>query len=58
MYMSNGEIVRLYRQGKDKTKQVKILADLNLCHWSEIVRILQEAGEPLRFVDSRKRAKT
>ena len=39
-----GEIVREYRAAKDPKKQVKILAELNGCHPSEIAQILFEEG--------------
>ena len=42
--MSNAEIVRSYQQAEDKKKQLKILAELNLCKNSEIVAILEANG--------------
>lgn len=43
--MSHNEILASYRQAKDKKKQIKILAELNLCGEKDIVRILEEQGE-------------
>lgn len=42
--MSNDEIVMRYRQAKDRTEQVKILADLNNCPVEQIIGILTAAG--------------
>lgn len=39
------EIVSIYRQAKDKTKQIGILAELNGCPKAEIIEILQRGGE-------------
>ncbi|MBR4318864.1 MAG: hypothetical protein IKP69_02280 [Oscillospiraceae bacterium] len=44
MEMSNEEICRNYRQAKNKSSQIKILADMNLCKVSEIVSVLEENG--------------
>lgn len=44
MQMSNDEIVMRYRQAKDRTEQVKILADLNGCPVEQIIGILTAAG--------------
>lgn len=44
MEMTNEEICRNYRQAKNKSSQIKILADMNLCKASEIVSILEENG--------------
>lgn len=44
MYMTSEEIVRDYRQARDKSKQIKILADRNVVTQSEIRAILAEAG--------------
>lgn len=45
MNMTNGEIVREYRQAAKPMNQIKILADLNGCSNKDIARILIEAGE-------------
>lgn len=42
--MTVEEIVRSYREAKDKAAQVKILAELNLVSKEEIKRILVEEG--------------
>ena len=44
MEMTDGEILRKYAQAKDPKKQIKILADLNLCGRDKIIRILIEQG--------------
>ena len=44
--MSDEEIVRNYREAKDKKKQVGILADLNVCKPEEIIEILKRGGVP------------
>lgn len=44
MQMSNREIVNSYKEAKDRTQQVKILADLNCCSVEQIIGILTAAG--------------
>ncbi|MBR2132245.1 MAG: hypothetical protein IJ955_06870 [Oscillospiraceae bacterium] len=44
MQMTNEEIVRHYRQAKDKKADIGVLADLNMCSKDEIRAILQDAG--------------
>lgn len=44
MQMSEAEIVRDYRQAKNKGHQVGILAELNLCPKEEIINILKSNG--------------
>jgi len=44
MMMTNEEIVRDYREAANKSKQIKILADLNCCSPSEIRRVLAQAA--------------
>ena len=39
------EILTMYRQAKDKTKQIGIMAELNQCQKREIIEILQSHGE-------------
>ena len=51
MEMTNKEIVRSYRQAKDRRKQIRILSELNAVKQSVIAEILRTAGEtvpPLR----------
>ncbi|RDY30175.1 hypothetical protein [Lachnotalea glycerini] len=40
MYMTESEIVRNYKEAKNKNLQIKILADLNACEKIEIRSIL------------------
>ena len=42
--MTVEEIVRSYREAKDKAAQVQILADLNVCSKETIRRVLVEGG--------------
>lgn len=44
MDMTPDEIVVRYRQAKEKGKQLKILADLNVCSVDDIVKVLVEHG--------------
>lgn len=44
MQMTENEIVRNYREAKNKREQVTILADLNRCEKEEIVEILLKNG--------------
>lgn len=44
MQMNNSEIVMRYKQSKDKTEQVKILAELNACPVEQIIGILTASG--------------
>lgn len=44
MQMREAEIVRDYRQAKNKGHQVGILAELNLCPKEEIINILKANG--------------
>ena len=46
MTMTNAEIVRHYQEAANKSKDIKILADLNCCAPSEIRAILAQAGVP------------
>lgn len=45
MYMTETEILREYRQAKNKGEQIKVLADLNLCDREKITEILTRCGE-------------
>ncbi|MDE7245147.1 MAG: hypothetical protein K2O18_14405, partial [Oscillospiraceae bacterium] len=53
MKMSSEEIVRDYLQARNKTRQIKILADLNMVKPSEIKAIL--AGASVAGVEAPKR---
>ena len=44
MQMTNGEILTSYKQAKNGSEQVKILADLNNCPIERIIGILTEGG--------------
>ena len=44
MQMTNEEIVESYKNAKEKTTQISILAQLNDCRRSEIKAILDKAG--------------
>lgn len=41
---TEGEIVNSYRLAKDRTEQIKILSDLNLCDRNDIIDILNKYG--------------
>ena len=45
MMMEKREIAKMYREAKNKTKQIRILQELNLCSREEIIKILEEEGE-------------
>lgn len=47
LYMTEEEIVRDYREARDKSAQIKILAQRNLCAPLQIAQLLQEKGEAL-----------
>lgn len=44
MYMSNADIVKEYKEAKDRSAQVKILADQNCCSTERIIGILVAGG--------------
>ena len=44
MYMSNADIVKEYKEAKDRSAQVKILADQNCCSEERIIGILVDGG--------------
>lgn len=44
MNMTENEIVRQYKEGKNQGQQIKILADMNLCEKEEIEKILIDNG--------------
>lgn len=44
MIMTHGEIVQSYKEAKEKTTQISLLAQLNDCPRSEIKAILESAG--------------
>lgn len=55
MEMTTSEIVRSYKESKDKKKQVDILAQLNLCTSEDIKKILIEEGIDWRELPRGKR---
>lgn len=55
MEMTANEIVRSYKEAKDKKKQVGILAQLNLCTPEDIKKILIEGGVDWRELPRGKR---
>lgn len=44
MYMSNADIVKEYKEVKDRSLQVRILADQNCCSTEQIIGILVASG--------------
>lgn len=44
MQMTNGEIITSYKQAKNGSEQVKILAELNACSIERIIGILTDGG--------------
>ena len=44
MILARWEIAKMYREAKDKRKQISILQDLTLCTKEEIIKILEEEG--------------
>ena len=57
MYMKDNEIVREYREGRDKKQKVKILADMNGCTYEEIVEVLRKQGIDVSGVERKKRGR-
>ena len=47
MEMTEFEIIKDYGEAKDKTEQIKILADLNMCKPEDIAAVLKKNGIPL-----------
>ena len=44
MYMSNADIIKEYKEAKDRAAQVRILADQNCCSTEQIIGILTASG--------------
>lgn len=44
LQMSESEICMMYRDAKDKNKQIEILADMNVCDSGEIIDVLSSNG--------------
>lgn len=58
MEMTKAEILRSWEEAKDKTNQVKVLAELNCTTQEIIVRILKEQGvDPRRLPRTRREQK-
>ena len=56
MQMSNADIVKMYREAKDKKAQIEILADLNACGKEKILDILKDGGvSPAEMPRNRKK---
>ena len=58
MIMEPGEILREYNASKYKSKQLTILADLNLCTKEEIQQVLEQQGVVFRRSGSNKKNQT
>lgn len=58
MNMTEGDIVKEYKEAKYKRAQIDILADLNCCEPIEIKRILRKNGVDLRGGNGRRNART
>ena len=55
MVMDAGQIVREYRAAKHKRHEITVLAQLNCCRESEILRVLEEGGVPPKEMPRKKR---
>lgn len=55
--MSAYEICKEYRESKNPTQQLKILAQLNCCDEKDIIKILEDNNEPIRKRTYRPKAK-
>lgn len=49
MIMTDGEIMCAFREAKDKSKQVKILSEINCCSVDKIISILQNNGVTVNY---------
>ena len=56
--MTPEEILRAYREAKDKDAQIRILADCNLCTAADVARFLRDQGEPLSYKWKQRLGKT
>ena len=52
--MTEFEIIKDYGEALDKSEQIKILADLNLCRREDIIAVLKKNGIPVPEVIGRK----
>lgn len=52
--MTKQEICKEYREAKNKSQQIEILADLNLCTKEDIVKLLKDEGEEVAVRKPRK----
>lgn len=57
MQMTEGEIVRSYKEAKNKSQQVGILAELNCCSKEKIIEILKQEGTPSRELPRQRKKK-
>ena len=55
MVMDAGQIVREYRAAKHKRREISVLAQLNCCRESEILRVLEEGGVPPKEMPRKRR---
>lgn len=55
MQMTNDEIIRDFRQARNKKEHIGVLADLNACTVEEIIEILREGGIDGRTLGPAKR---
>lgn len=57
LFMTHYEIMREYQDAKHKGRQIKILADENVCTKDEIIEILKKFGIYEKGVPRRKRTR-
>ena len=55
MVMTNEDIVRSWKEAKDRRAQIKILAELNVCSQEYIIEILKEGGVDPRALPRRRK---
>lgn len=53
--MTNGDICKMYREAKDKKKQIAILQDLAGKTKEEVIEILVEGGEDINYMKEQKK---
>lgn len=56
MVMTDAEIVRSWKEAKDRNAQVRILAELNVCSRDVIIEILKDNGIDGRQLPRKKKA--
>lgn len=55
--MKEADIIKEYKEAKNKKEQIGILADQNLCTRNKIIKVLEAAGEVLPEVTHAKKEK-